>query len=88
MMRTVVHAGLFLALIVSGVGVIHTQYLHRKLFVELNAFEYERDALEDEWGRLLLERSVWAARGRIEHIAYQRLGLEMPAAADIVLVIP
>lgn len=87
-MRAAVHAGLFLALIVSGVGVIYTQYLHRKLFVELKALEYERDTMEDEWGRLLLERSVWAARGRIEHIARERLALEMPAAADIVLVIP
>lgn len=87
-MRAAVHAGLFLALIVSGVGVIYTQYLHRKLFVELKALQYERDAMEDEWGRLLLERSVWAARDRIERIAYQRLTLEMPAASDIVLVIP
>ena len=87
-MRATVHAGLFLALIGSGVGVIHTQYLHRKLFVELKALEYERDAMEDEWGRLLLERSVWAARGRIERIAHERLELEVPAAADVVLVIP
>ena len=87
-MRAVAHAALFLALIASGVGVIYTQYLHRKLFVELKALEYERDTMEDEWGRLLLERSVWAARGRVERIAHERLALQMPVAADIVLVIP
>lgn len=87
-MRATAHAGLFLALIVSGVGLIHSQHMHRKLFVELNALEHERDTMEDEWGRLLLERSVWAARGRIERIAHERLGLETPVAADLVLVIP
>ena len=87
-MRAPLYAGLFLTLIASGIGTIYTQHLHRKLFVDLKALEFERDAMEDEWGRLLLERSVWAARGRIERIARERLELEMPAASDIVLVIP
>ena len=87
-MRTPLYVGLFLALIASGIGTIYTQHLHRKLFVELDSLERERDAMEDEWGRLLLERAVWAGRGRIEHIARERLELELPVAADIVLVIP
>ena len=87
-MRAPLYAGLFLALLASGVGTIHTEYLHRKLFVELKALEHARDAMADEWGRLLLERSVWAAHDRIAPIAREQLGLEMPAAADIVLVIP
>ena len=87
-MRTPLCVGLFLALIVSGIGTIYTQHLHRKLFVELDSLERERDAMEDEWGRLLLERAVWAGRGRIEHIAREQLELELPVAADIVLVIP
>ncbi len=87
-MRAVSCTGLFLALVASGVGTIYTQHLHRKLFVEVEALERERDAMDDEWGRLLLERSVWAAHGRIEHFAGERLELEVPAAADIVLVIP
>lgn len=87
-MRTPLYVGLFLALVASGIGTIYTQHLHRKLFFDLNALVLERDAMEDEWGRLLLERAVWAGRGRIEHIARERLGLELPAVADIVLVIP
>ena len=87
-MRTPLYVGLFLALIASGIGTIYTQHLHRKLFVELSFLELERDAMEDEWGRLLLERALWAGRGRIEHIARERLELELPVAADIVLVIP
>ena len=87
-MRLPLYAGLFLALLVSGVGTIYTEHLHRKLFIELEALEHARDAMADEWGRLLLERSVWAAHDRIEPLARERLGLEMPSAADIVLVIP
>ena len=87
-MRAPLYAGLFLTLIASGIGTIYTQHLHRKLFVELNSLELERDAMEDEWGRLLLERAVWAGRGRIERIARERFELELPVAADIVLVIP
>ena len=86
-MHAALYAGLFLALVVSGVAVIHTQHLHRKLFVELKALEHERDALEDEWGRLLLERSLWAAHDRIERIARERLDLGMPNPGDLVLVI-
>jgi cell division protein FtsL len=87
-MRTPLYVGLFLALIASGIGTIYTEHLHRKFFVDLNAQVLERDAMEDEWGRLLLERALWAGRGRIEHIARERLELELPLAADIVLVIP
>ena len=87
-MRTPLYVGLYLVLIASGTGTIYTEHLHRKLFVELDSLELERDAMEDEWGRLLLERAVWAGRGRIERIARERLELELPVAADIVLVVP
>ena len=87
-MRALVYCALFLLLIASGVGTIYTHYLQRKLFAELKVEQYYRDAMEDEWGRLLLERSVWAARGRIERVAREHLELGMPVPGDVVLVIP
>ena len=87
-MRAALPAGLFLALLASAVGTVYTQYLRRTLFVELQALEAERDALEIEWGQLRLEHSTWAAPDRIEGIARTRLGLEMPTAEKTVLVIP
>jgi len=77
-----------LAVFATAVAVVYVKHSSRKLFVELQALERGRDALNVEWGQLHLEQSTWATHGRIESIARGQLGMQVPAADAIVLVKP
>jgi cell division protein FtsL len=41
--------------IVSSVGVIYSKHMNRNEFIQLQKLERQRDLLNEEWGRLLLE---------------------------------
>ena len=88
MMRAPQVTGLFFAVLVSAIGTVYAHHVRRTLYVELTALERARDALQIEWGQLRLEQSTWAAHERIEGIARGQLGLRVPEAEDLVLVIP
>jgi cell division protein FtsL len=77
-----------IAVFATAVGVVYVKHASRKLFVEMQVLERERDALNVEWGQLHLEQSAWATHGRIESVARGQLGMQVPAADAIVLVRP
>jgi cell division protein FtsL len=77
-----------LAVFSTAVAVVHVKHVSRKLFVELQGLERERDALNVEWGQLQIEQSTWATHARIESLARGRLDLQVPSADAIVLVLP
>ncbi|MBA2491482.1 MAG: cell division protein FtsL [Gammaproteobacteria bacterium] len=79
---------LFAAVLVSALGVVYSKHQNRKLFIELQALQTQRDELSAQWGRLQLEQSTWAAHGRIENIAAQRLRMQLPEFDSIVTVQP
>ncbi len=80
---------LLLGLVVaSALGVVYSKHQSRKLFVELNGLQKTRDALEVEWGQLQLEQSTWAASGRIEELARERLNMTQIEYGKIVIVEP
>lgn len=79
---------LALANFASAIAVVYVKHDSRKRFVELQALERERDALSVEWGQLQIEQSTWGTHGRIEALARDRLGLQVPAAEHMVLVLP
>lgn len=70
----------------SSVGVVFSKHQSRKLFVELERLNQERDELNIEWGRLQLEQSSWAAHGRVEQIARERLHMTLPLPGETVIV--
>ena len=70
----------------SAVSVVYVKHLNRKLFIELQTLERERDRMQEEWGQLLLEQSTWATQERVERIARDRLDLDTPPPNRIVLV--
>lgn len=72
----------------SALGVVYAKHESRKLFVQLQKMQTIRDELEVEWGRLQLEQSTWATDGRIERVARQDLGMEIPAPGAVVIVKP
>ncbi|MEK6748453.1 MAG: cell division protein FtsL [Pseudomonadota bacterium] len=74
--------------VVSALAVIYTKHWNRKLFVELQELQHQRDQLNVEWGQLQLEQSAWATHIRVEQIARERLGLIQPPPDKVVVIRP
>ena len=79
---------LIIAVMISALTVVYTKHQSRKLFISLQSHISERDQLDVEWGRLMLEQSTWVTPGRIEEIARKRLGMRLPEAKKIIIVMP
>ncbi|MCP5351092.1 MAG: cell division protein FtsL [Oceanospirillaceae bacterium] len=69
-------------LVLSAVGVIYSTFVHRQIAHEWQAVKQEQQAMEEEYGRLLLEYSTLAAPSRIESIARDELGMDLPKEQD------
>lgn len=79
---------LVLGVIATALGDVYTKHQSRKLFVELQSLEAERDEMNIEWGQLQLEQSTWATHGRVEELARTQLKMTMPAPEAVVIVRP
>lgn len=77
---------LAMAVVASAVWVASTRHQARQLFIELEALNRERDRLQVDWGRLQLEQSAWAAHPRVESLARDDIGLDLPEQRNVVLV--
>ena len=55
---------LLLAVIATAVSAAYAKHQSRKLFIELQALEQQRDAMNIEWGQLQLEQSTYATHGK------------------------
>lgn len=72
----------------SALGVAYVEHLNRDMHQALRELELQRDALDIEWGRLLLEQSTLADPQRVERIARRKLGMVVPQQRDMVVVWP
>ena len=79
---------LLVLVVISALAVVYSKHQSRKLFVELTSLQKTRDAMEVEWGQLQLEQSTWAASGRIEKLARQRLHMTQMEYEKIIIVKP
>jgi cell division protein FtsL len=79
---------LFVAVMITAIGLVYSKHKTRKLFVELQALNKEVVSLNTEWGRLQLEQSAWSDHGRIEQIAREKLGMVIPEAEQIAFIKP
>ncbi len=70
----------------SALSVVETRHESRKLFVELQNMEKQRDLMAVEWGRLQLEQATWGTYSRIEEVAREKLEMELPLTENINLV--
>ncbi len=77
--------GLFLVC-ASAVGVIYAVNESRHLLNELQLLENQRNALQVEWGQLLLEESSLISQGRLEDIAVTELGMQIPTLENMVMI--
>ena len=56
------------------------------MFNEWQGLQKQAYRLNEEWGRLLLERSTWAAHDRVERLASDRLMMVVPEDEALQLV--
>jgi cell division protein FtsL len=77
---------LFAAVIVVSIAVVQMRHESRQRFAQLQGQQAERDALNVEWGKLLLEEGTWSQHRRIEIMARSRLNMNTPEAASIRVV--
>ena len=70
----------------SAVKVVYARHETRKLFVEIQELEKEKNLLDEEWGRLQLEQSTWATNDRVENLARSELEMKPPSMKEIVLI--
>ena len=68
---------LLLAVVVSAMVLVHSQYESRRLFMALEAEGKESKRLEVEYERLQVERRAQATPLRVEQIARQQLQMRM-----------
>ena len=87
MIKPLLINGVVLLLVsVSAIGVIYSSYQSRQLFAELQDKKREEMRLQEQWGRLLLERSTWASPARIERIAKSQLNMIEPEQQAVTVV--
>ncbi len=87
-MRSVLLPLLLLATIATAMGSAFARHESRKLFVQLQRLEAERDAMNVEWGQLQLEQSTHTTHGKVEDAARKRLGMEIPGSDQVVILRP
>ncbi|MCB1667697.1 MAG: cell division protein FtsL [Porticoccaceae bacterium] len=86
MKRQVGVLALWVGVLLSSVAVIYTSHLCRQLYADLSLLEREKNSLQVEWGRYLLEQSSWASLSRVEQVAVTKLNMQVPEPDDIVMV--
>ncbi|MBK1716477.1 cell division protein FtsL [Thiocystis violacea] len=79
-------AGLSFAIILTSIGVIHTKYMTRIHFAQLQDLRAKRDASDVEWNRLRLEEAALSTHGRVERKARHELGMFPPRVGDVLLI--
>jgi len=77
---------LIAAVVVSALMVVDLRQQNRLQFAQLQTLTRERDALNVEWGQLLLEQGAWSEHRRVEDTARARLGMAMPSSEQVVIV--
>ncbi len=74
------------AVVGSALGVVYTRHESRRQAVELGLLEDQRDAYVAEWSRLQIEQAVLAGASLVESRAREKLGMDNPADARILVV--
>lgn len=82
----VVTGMLLMLTVMSAIGVVYSSHLSRQLFAEQAILLEKNDQLQLEWAQLLLEQSAWSSPNRIESVAREQLGMQVPETEKIQLI--
>ncbi|MEE9493292.1 MAG: cell division protein FtsL [Gammaproteobacteria bacterium] len=79
---------LAISTLASAITVVAVKHESRKLFVDLQELEKQRDAMMVEWGKLQLEESTLTTQGLVERTAYEQMHMKIPAMQSVVMLHP
>jgi len=71
------------SVVISALFVVNVRHEHRIAYLAFQTEEARRDALNDEWGQLLVEGNMWAFPHRIERDASKLLSMRAPEKEDV-----
>jgi cell division protein FtsL len=80
-------AAMVMAVVFSAIWVSWSVHQTRHLTNELQFLQRQYDALQTQWGQLLLEHSTWGGYARVERLAREKLGMKMPGVDQTVMVL-
>jgi cell division protein FtsL len=79
---------LLLATVATAMAAAYARHESRRLFIELQQLQAERDEMNVEWGQLQLEQSTHTTHGKVEDAARKRLSMEIPRSDQVVILRP
>ena len=79
---------LFIAVVVTALAVTYSSHLNRQAFHQLQTELMIKNELLEEWGQLLLQHSTLTAHGRVDAVAREQLGMDVPAPSQVQVVRP
>lgn len=85
-MRDSVMWFLITAVVLSSLITVHVRHQHRNAYTAWHAEKNRRDALNDEWGQLLIEANLWSFHHHIEKKASGKLAMRQPQAEEVVYI--
>lgn len=71
------------SVVVSALFVVNVRHQHRLAYLAFQSEETRRDALNDEWGQLLVETHTYASANSIEKAARESLGMRAPKKEEV-----
>ena len=77
---------MLIVVLASALFVVTVRHENRLSFIDLQEMENQRNQLQSEWGRLMLEKATWAMENNIADDAGTRLGMLPPPPEQIITV--
>lgn len=84
--KTVTYAVMLVLVFVSAIFVVFQVFEYRQDYRQLNTYMRERDDLNAEWGRLLIEQQTFGATAQIGTRAVTQLRMYSPPVAQTVVI--
>ncbi len=83
---TRVNLVLLAVLVVCALSLVTSRHQARKRFIALERAQAQQRAFDTEYGQLTLEQSTWGMPARVERIAREQLGMQIPGPGRVEVV--
>lgn len=77
---------LIILLVLSAFAVIYIKDVNRRHFIQYQALQITHDKLYEDWRKLMLEQSTWSTQARVQKIAQNRLGMNIPSSKEVIIL--
>lgn len=74
------------SVVITALFTVFVRHQHRISYSDFQSEGKRRDALNDEWGQLLIEENLWAFPHRIEKDARKLLSMRAPKPKEVEFV--